>query len=207
MSLGWRRGTESLHRSGQAGPANEIHCPTKRQPWRTASQSCGAAWAYACICVKARLLRSKGLCVLFFLTDFTFRYLKHRERKEGGFIFSFPHDPRGLERGGESISLCSPSKSGCDNARTTGTRASEPALTMGMLYSRTQWCCRVNLSRRDPVSHVERGWDTSPLHSPLASLPPFLPSSLPSFLPSEPARREAAALRAQRTLAGESWLP
>lgn len=50
------------------------------------------------------LLKIKFLFVcLFVLTDFTFRYLKHKKGTKGNFTFSFTHDSRQLEKLGESI--------------------------------------------------------------------------------------------------------
>lgn len=162
--------------------------------------------ARACVRACTRLCYSTAAFSLFLSTcpgtkvflfcilrHFTYSYLKHEKRK-GDFIFSFPHDPSGLEKLGESITLCSPSKAWSDSNRTVGTRASEPALTTSTLYSRAAGLPSRTSPLRVCEPHEERT-GTQPTQLTL------------TFLPSEPARCAEAALRAQREV-GESasWL-
>lgn len=97
---------------------------TKASPWElTPRAPCSlkvrvrARVCYSTAAFSLFLSICPGTKVFLFciLRHFTFSYLKHEKRRKGDFIFSFPHDPSGLEKLGESITLCSPSKAWSDS--------------------------------------------------------------------------------------------
>lgn len=139
-----------------------------------------------------------GTRFCLFWADFTFRYLKHRKRRKGNFPLSFPHDPRKLEKLGESYRLCCPNKSQCDRIETC---ASEPVLAKSILYSITKWYCHIAPLSLESLYKRKRGEEPrpTPLH--------FIPD-----LPTKPARCAGTALRTrgslkQSTFVEDSWLP
>lgn len=120
------------------------------QHLRNDSQSCQSAWvhththtpAFSHSCFFGFFLSTcSGSRFCLFWTDFTFRYLKHRKRRKGNFPLSFPHDPRKLEKLGESIAcvvLTSLSMTDWDSRATCAS-----VLAESILYSITTCYCHV----------------------------------------------------------------
>lgn len=143
-----------------------------------------------------------GTRFCLFWADFTFRYLKHRKRRKGNFPLSFPHDPRKLEKLGESYRLCCPNKSQCDRIETAG-----PPARPNLFWPRA-YCTALQsgtamelLFPLESLCKRKRGEEPGP--TPLH----FIPD-----LPTKPARCAGTALRTsgslrQSTFVEDSWLP